>query len=266
MATSNRGRGRPYGQDASERHKDLQPKRKPIPKSIEELSQYLHSLNEQNVEIHGFEFANMVHMFSGNEIKLSGVVDLIFNTACAHRDYSTLGAKVCMFIICGEVDERIGTQFRQKLLLRFQSEVARMREIRNGSIEKWLGIFAFLCEVYSQVTVSGMPIQIVGKAIIQNIEIMVNDSDVIDDEIDCICSKLKTCGKSLEDQFPNKLKNILTSLRKHVISKKSSCQRRCDIMEIIELKHLGWNDSTRSLDEFYVDARADAVVEDEINA
>lgn len=263
MLMASRGRGR--GQ-ASER-KNGSKKSLQTPKSINELAEYLHSLNEDNLDIHGTDFADMVHRFADTESKLSKTVDLIFDTTVNSRDYSSLGSDVCRFIIQKECEGgstgTFGSDFLRKLLQRFQSDVTCMKDIRKKSIEHWLGIFAFLCDVYHKVKVSDKPILIVGKAILRNIDSMVNDANVIDDEIDTVCTKLKTCGKLLEEQDPDFLENIIDNLRKLVINRKSSCQRRCFIMELIELKQLGWVDHSGRLDKFYVDALADAIVEDE---
>lgn len=231
------------------------------PRSIEELAEYLYSLNEGNIHIHGTEFADMVLRFADSESKVAKVVDLIFDTTVESRDYSKLGGTVCKLIVDGGSH---GSDFKQKLMQKFQSTIKSSEEIRSRSIEQWLGIFAFLCEVYCQITISGTPISVVGNAILKHIDKMLAYPDVIDDEIDTICTKLKVCGKLLEGQDPAKMEKIIIALRKQVISSRSSCQRRCVIMELIELKQLGWNDISGKLDDFYVNAITDAIVEDEV--
>lgn len=260
------GRGRARGQAVSETGKKKEPStsRKPpqTPKNIDELAEYLYSLNEGNLDIHGSEFADMVVRFADNETKLIKTVDLVFDTTVASREYSELGGSVCELIVRRE-EGNFGSIFLKKLLQRFQSEVKHMEEIRNKSIEGWLGVFSFLCEVYRKIKVGNKPITIVGKNILQYICTMLSNSDVIDDEIDTICTKLKVCGRMLEEQSDG-LEKVIVEFRKQVIHKKSSCWRRCVIMELIELRLLGWNDHSGNLDKFYVDAIADAMVEDEV--
>jgi len=93
-----------------------------------------------------------------------------------------------------------------------------------------------LCEVYGNIRVAGVPIKVYGVAILKLILQMLTDGDTIDDEIDCICSKL---------------------FRKQVISKESSSVRRCFILKIVEFRQIGWSDPDKSLDRFYSDAIAD---------
>lgn len=266
---ASRGRGRGLGGVGKPRNSESMKKHPRVPKSVDDLAEYLHSLNERNLEIYGPEFADMVLNFVDDDKKLVDTVKLIFNSAVASRDYSKLGSGVCKIIIeRGSEDGNTGTvstKFLEKLLQCFQSKVRDMKEIRSKSIEQWLGIFAFLCDVYNDIKVNGQSIKVVGKAIIQKISGMVCECDVIDDEIDTVCTKLKTCGRLLEEQDSNSLEEILITLRKQVISKKSSCQRRCVIMELIELKQMGWIDHSGNLDKFYVDALADAIVEDELS-
>jgi len=104
--------------------------------------------------------------------------------------------------------------------------VRQIKEIRGVSIEKWLGVFCFLCEVYGKIRVAGVPIKVYGVAILKLTLQMLTDEDTIDDEIDCICSKLKVCGKFLATDSPDKVENIFIEFRKQVISKESSSVRR----------------------------------------
>lgn len=266
---ASRGRGRGLISDYSQEGPRNKKKTLKVLQSLDELSGYLHSLNESNIHIHGAEFAGMVLTFATNEKKLVDTVHLIFDTTTASRDYSNLGSEVCRLIInYDQLDDKITLQqnFLRMLITRCNTEIKKMEEIRNRSIEEWLGIFAFLCELYQKIEVNGEPIRVLGKkGVLDNIENMLNRADIIDDEIDCICAKLKVCGKRLEQQYPDEFEAILVSLRKHIIAHTSSCQRRCIIMELIEFKQLGWSDPTGSLVRFYSDAIADAVVEDEVN-
>ena len=261
MASRGRGRGRKSSDGAA---KAMPVNKSPqVPKSIDEVSKYLRSLDERNIDIYGIEFADMVRRYADSESKLTEAVRVIFDTTIVSRDYSELGSCVCKFIIHnGQDDERtFGSDFRTCLLKQFQKEFKHWKEIRSRSIEDWLGIFAFLCEIYCKIKVSGKQITVVGNAILQNIENMLSNSDLIDAEVDTICTKLKVCGKLLEEQDSERVEKIVVLLRKMVISRESSCQRRCLTMEVIEMKQLGW---TGCLDTFYVDALADAIVEDEI--
>lgn len=260
MTSRGRGRGQSSDSRKSERSEKM------VPRSIDELARYLHSLNQSNLHLYGEEFASMVRTYADNETRISEAMTLVFDTTVANREYSVLGSRVCELIVHerrGDSDV-FGSDFLRKLLKYFQSKVKEMKQIRSESIEHWLGIFAFLCEVYHKVKISDQPITVVGKSILQNIENMLNDPDTIDAEIDTICNKLKVCGKLLEEQDINSLENIFCILRKLVISGKSTCQRRCLIMEAIEFRQLGWADQTGTLDKFYADALADAVVEDEV--
>ncbi len=264
MASSRgRGRGKLYAKERSETSRKE-------PKSIDELAKYLHTLNESNIDIHGDEFARMVLRFANNDTKVFEVVNMIFDSTTESRDYANLGSDVCELIIRGRAEDEdsvseFRSQFRSKLLQRFQCEVKQMKQIRSRSVEHWLGIFAFLCEIYHKLKISGKPFNVVGKAILQNIYLMLDDN-VIDDEIYCICNKLKQIGKILEELDVFSLLKITNILRNQVISRESSCQRRCVIMEFLEIQQTGWKDSSGSIQRFYTDAIADAIVQDELDS
>lgn len=225
---ASRGRGRGLSSDDSKKSEHV----KRTPKSIDELAKCLHRLDERNLDAYGAEFAGMVHRYANDEVKVLEVVKLIFDTTAASRDYSVLGSCVCELLMDSGHASTFGSNFLRKLLNRFHSEIKNSKDVRSKSIEHWLGVFAFLCEIYRKIKISGEPITVVGRSILQNTDKMLNDSDTIDDEIDVICTKLKVCGKLLEEQDPALMENILGTLRRQVIHKKSSCQRRCLIEAI----------------------------------
>ena len=107
------------------------------------------------------------------------------------------------------------------------------------------------------------PINVVGKAIISTMGFLLGLPDVDDDEIDCLCTCLRLCGKNLEEQAKMQVEKLVCQLRSKVITGKSSCRVRCLIMEVIEYRLLGWIDPGKNLDNFYPDAIADAIAEDE---
>ena len=241
-----------------------------IPSNVDELSSYLYSLNESNFDVYGTTFADMVLSYSTNEEKLEEAMNLIFDTTIESRDYASLGAKVCEKIAIpdseNEADSKltVRSEFRKVLLKRFHFEYKQKEKIRTTSIEAWLGIFAFLCAIYARLRVKNEPIKVCGNAILSIIQHHFDQLDVVSDEIDCICSNLKLCGELLEKQNPEQFEKVYTELRKRVISRKTTCQVRCAILEVIEFRYMGWADSQKTLDKFYVDAMANAIAEDEL--
>ena len=248
-----------------------QGRRHKIPGNIEGLTTYLNSLNESNIKTYGSMFADMVIGYSSNKKKLEEAVRIIFNTTVQDRDSATLGAVICEKIAMApspgepETTTTIRAEFRKALLAVFQAEFARRKEIRSHSIEAWLSVFTFLCELYVRIKVGDQPILVVGKAILSTMDYLLSLDDSLDDELDCVCTNLKLCGRFLEMQGSQQVEKLITSLRARAITKKTSCRVRCLIMEVLEFRSMGWNDPERKLEDFYVDALADAVAEDELS-
>ena len=279
MATRGRGRGgaghgaaRPGRSLASGVGGGAAPggSRPKTPGTVKELGTYLHSLNDSNFPAYGDMFAEMVLNFSKKgKDRLQEAVDLVFNTTVQSREYATLGAKVCEKITqesAGDVAEKraLRVEFRKLIFQQIQGNYKNKEAIRVQSIEAWLAIFAFMCEVSPRVKVGDKPFTALSKAILSTIEFLLGQEDVVFDEIDCICSCLKVCGKGIEEQCPEKFEEVFTELRKKLIFGKSSCQIRCSILELIEYRHMHWSDPNNKLLDFYVDAMADAAAEDEL--
>lgn len=262
-----RGRGRELP-GATRAPQNAKPK---PPASVEQLQSYFVKLNLSNFQTYGEMFADMVLSYSRNEEKLRAATELIFDATVqsdSGREAGALGAMVCEKIACAgaasDLETRVREDFRKILLGRFQAEHKQREITRANSIETWLCIFTFLCEVYIRVKVGNQPIKVVGKAILSNMDFLLNVPDGDDDEIDCVCSCLKLCGQSLQEQEPEQMEKLVCLLRTRVITRKSSCRVRCLIMEVLEYRLLGWKDPGKKLDNFYVDALADAEAEDEL--
>lgn len=236
-------------------------RRPKVPKTVDELGTYLRSLSESNLDMYGDMFVEMFRGYCVDEARLQQAVALIFDTTVADREYVHLGVMVCQKI--KEQDKT--SRFTKALLLHFQKNFSKKNEIRAISIEAWLAIFAFMCDVYSCIlTDSGQPISVLGRAIFSTIDYLLSLKDCVDDEIECICSSLKLCGALLEAAQGESMKKTIDALRRKVLMKNSSCRVRCLIMEVLELRAMGWKDPQKSLEDFYIDSLQDAIVEDEV--
>ena len=240
------------------------------PGSVKELATYLHSLNDSNFQAYGDMFSEMVLDYSkkGKE-RMQEAVDLIFETTVQSRDYAALGARVCEKITqeaAGDSAEKREhrAEFRRLLFVQIQGNFKNRESIRVQSIETWLAIFAFMCEVSPRVKIGDKPFTPLSKAILSAVEFLLGQEDIVFDEIDCICSGLRVCGKRIEEQCQERFEEIFTELRKKLIFGKNSCQARCSILELIEYRHMQWSDPNGTLLNFYSDAMADATAQDDL--
>lgn len=272
MAT--RGRGRASVGNISKTSEQLPSGRKAkSPKSIKELSDYLQTLSVDNISHYGQMFADMVLDFisiSTSQDNMTSTIELIFTTTVESREYTSLGAKVCQKIVMSlpsDSDQKKAQRnlFRKTLLGRFQSEYGNREMTRKVSIESWLAIFSFLCEIFNCIQVNDKPLAVIGKAILSGMEWILSLKDIIDDEIECICEKLKVLGKTLEAISRDKVLSVFCLLRTKIISQSTSCRSRCIILELIEFRAMGWIDKDNELDTFYMDAVADATAEDDLS-
>jgi len=282
MAASARGRGgRGRGRDlgvtprkpgSGQAQGSSGPARTPkIPSTVKELGTYLRSLNDTNLQLYCGAFTDMVLGYSTNERRLQEAVDLLFETTVSNREHAELGAKICAGIAMSpaggseeESKSAIRANFLKALLGRFQTEYKKKEETRENSIETWLTIFSFLCEVYIRIKIGNEPIKVIGKAILSTIEYFFNLPDIDDDEVEAVCTYLKLCGKHLDALNQPQIEKLIVKLRSMVISKKSSCRTRCLAMEVLEFRCMGWSDPHKRLDDFYVDALVDALAKDEL--
>lgn len=265
------GTGRPPGRSHASGGAAPGGSKPKTPGNVKELGTYLHSLNDSNFQAYGEMFAEMVLDYSKkSKERLQETVELIFNTTTQSRDYASLGAKVCEKIcqeVAGDSDDKraVRSEFRKLLFTQIQGNFKNKESIRVQSIEAWLAIFAFMCEILPRVRMGGGKVFTpLCKAIFSSIEFLLAQKDIVFDEIDCMCSCLKVCGKEMEEQCPEKFEETFTELRRKLIFGKKGCQARCSILELIEFRYMRWSDPNNTLTDFYADAMADAAAQDEL--
>ena len=257
---ASRGRGQRATQVLAEATKPSK-----APPNVQELGKYLKKLGEANLSTYGTTFADMVREYvSDNSGKLQEAVNLIFDTTVESKENAVLGAKLCERIMTPTDKQAVeATAFRRAMLSRIQEKYQRRREIRAKSIEMWLGIFAFLCELFLRIKVQDKPVPVMGKAILSTSIWMLELSECDDDEVDCICVELKRIGSLLELVSPDQVRKVVSLLRERVITSKSTARVRCLALEVLEYCAMGWKDSKQQLHQFFIDALPDAVGEDE---
>ena len=239
------------------------------PGNIQEVQKYLMSLNEQNVDRHGKEFGDMIvrYIKQSPEKRAGEVASLFYQTITKSRNYSTLGGKVCAEVLNPEADKEIRALFRKELFRMCQGNYKQKEGIRKRSIEEWLGIFTFVTELYRFVRVSGTTIGALGSASREGIAFMLDSKDCTDDEVDCICTIVKSIGPMLESSDEQrKVFNdaVVNKLRTAAIRRETSENATCQILELLEFRARGYKDPAKELKDYYVEAYTDAIARDEL--
>ena len=116
------------------------------------------------------QFADLVHKYmSGSSVSLNQTLNLIFDTVVGCKENAILEAKVCgAIMIATNRYEKEATTFYQAMLLRIQAEHNRREETRAQSIEAWLSIFAFVCELFLTIRIQRRPIPVMEKPFCQH--------------------------------------------------------------------------------------------------
>ena len=257
------------GEKNSPKQQQHSPKRFKTPNTVTELASYLHSLNEDNLAKFGPAFSEMVINFVkvSPEKRTSELVSLVYSTVTSSSEHATLGARVCQEILGPEGDLDIRTQIRRELLRTCQAQYKNRESIRRKSIEEWLALFSFIMELFCYLRVGGECVWALGGATVEATLFTLEQRDLDDDEVECICFRLKGIASILEgnERTGQKFsKSVVPKLRSLAISRKASERATCMIMEFLEFRARGYQDPGGEISDFYVDALADAVASDEM--
>ena len=240
------------------------------PNTIKELATYLHSLNEDNLSKFGPAFREMATSFVkvSPEKRTTELVSLLYSTVTSSKEHATLGARVCQEILgTGEEDLEIREQMRRELLRTCQKHYKNRESIRRKSIEEWLALYCFLMELFCYLRMGGECIWVLGSAVVDATLFTLEQKNLDDDEVECICISLKGIASLLESNEKTSQKFsgcIVPKLRSLAISRQASERMTCMIMEFLEFRAKGYQDPGREISDFYVDALADAIANDEM--
>lgn len=249
------------------------PKQFKTPSTIKELASYLHSLDEDNLSKFGPAFSEMATNFVkvSPEKRTSELVSLLYSTVTSSKEYATLGARVCQEIFgTGDLtrpDLEMRKQMRRELLMTCQKQYKNRESIRRRSIEEWLALYSFIMELFCYLRVGGECVWILGGAVVDATLFTLEQKNLDDDEVECICISLKGIAAILEGNEKTKQKFsgcVVPKLRSLAISRQSSERTTCMIMEFLEFRARGYQDPGREISDFYVDALADAVANDDM--
>jgi len=240
-----------------------------VPASLDQLKEYLYSLTLDNFRKYGEIFGQMALGYLTIKPKeVTGVASMVLEAATDSKETTRLGAMVCKVIIypdsLPEEQESAAKAFRNTIIELLHKRYEDKKQIRKKSIEYWLAIFSFLCDLYYCLHLpSGKSWNFIGKIILEACKFMFDCNDCDDDEIECICLHLKNNGKMLEEADPLGVDCIVSELRSRVISRKTTERARCLCMDLIEYRARGYSDPDNKLSDYYLVALQDAIANDE---
>lgn len=240
-----------------------------VPTSLDQLKKYLYSLTLSNFVKYGDVFGSMARGYlTMKPQELTAVTSLILEAAIDTKENTKLGAMVCKAIIYPDnlpaEQENSAKAFRNTIIESLHKKYEEKKQIRKNSIESWLAIFSFLCDLYNCLHVpSGKALKLIGKVILEACKFMFENPDCDDDEIECMCMHLKNNGKELEEQEASDVERVVSELRTLTISRSSTERVRCVCMDLIEYRANGYSDPCNKLSDYYLVALQDAIANDE---
>ena len=242
-----------------------------VPSSLDQLKEYLYSLTHDNFGRFGEKFGQMARGYLIVKTKeVNAVASMVLEAAVNSKETTKLGAMVCKAIIYPDCDglpeEQRGPAkaFRNTVIGLLHNKYEGKKQIRKKSIESWLAVFSFLCDLYHYLHLpSGKALTLIGKTILEACKFMLENDDCDDDEIECMCLHLKSNGKMLEAENPLEVERVVSELRTRVISRKTTERSRCLCMDLIEYRAKGYCDPDNKLSDYYLVALQDAIANDE---
>ena len=240
-----------------------------VPTSLDQLKEYLYSLTPGNFGKFGEKFGLMARGYLTIKPKeLNAVGSMVLEAAMDSKETTQLGAMVCKVIIypnsLPDEQQNAAKTFRNIIIELLHKKYEEKKQIRKNSIEFWLAIFSFMCDLYHYLHVpSGKAFHFIGKTILEACKFMLDNDDCDDDEVESMCWHLKNNGKMLEEESPMDTEHVVSELRTRVISRKSTERVRCLCMDLIEYRARGYCDPDNKLSDYYLVALQDAVANDE---
>ncbi|XP_030638485.1 MIF4G domain-containing protein A [Chanos chanos] len=149
---------------------------------------------------------------------------------------------VCYAIVQTEAKQCNTSVFRRKLLTRLQQEFSAREETRKRSIQEWVCVVTFICNIFDYLKVNNEPMVALVDPIYDCLFRLARpDALLNDEEVNCLVVQLHRVGEQLERMNSQRMDELFYLLRDGFLLQESlSSMTRLQLLEILEFRASGW--------------------------
>ncbi|KAJ8311693.1 hypothetical protein KUTeg_011048 [Tegillarca granosa] len=190
-----------------------------------------------------------------DESRLNDIAANIYKKCLQDREFAKTGAILCERLTN---NAESGANFRTALLKLVQVDFKEKDEIRKKSTGKFLNLFAFICQLFSNMKdPKGEPFKVFLVPIYECLNTILHTDIHNDDEYECVLLQLQGIGRDLESLDAEKMNVLMEKIRHLIIKDGATARGRCTLLELLECYSRSWKSLPNETTRFYCDTMAD---------
>uniref|UniRef100_V9L298 MIF4G domain-containing protein B n=1 Tax=Callorhinchus milii TaxID=7868 RepID=V9L298_CALMI len=186
-------------------------------------------------------------------VDLEKVASVIVEQSMKDLVFSKEAGRICYTIVQAECKQSGNSVFRGKLLNRLQQVFLAKDDIRSDSINEWVCLVTFICNIFDYLKVNNMPMMVLVNPVYDCLMRLAQpDSLQNEEEVDCLVLQLHRIGEQLEKMNVPRMDKLFCLLRDgFLLQERPSSLSRLLLLEIIEFRAGGWKMSDMGQKYYY---------------
>ncbi|XP_061557504.1 MIF4G domain-containing protein B isoform X2 [Phycodurus eques] len=175
------------------------------------------------------------HPTDPGSVNLEKVSNIIVDQSLKDQVFSKEAGRICYTIVQAEAKQNNGSTFRRNLLNRLQQEFKEREETRARSLQEWVCLVTFICNIYDYLKVNNTPIVALVQPVYDCLMRLAQPDALMNEE------ELHRIGEQLEKSSSQRMDELFYLLRDGFLLQESlTSMARLLLMEILEFRAGGW--------------------------
>ncbi|XP_051568091.1 MIF4G domain-containing protein A-like isoform X1 [Myxocyprinus asiaticus] len=218
------------------------------------------SVSEYKFQALDMETQNMLKeaLNDPKRVDLEKLSNTIVNQSLKDITFCKDAGRICYALVQAETQKAATSVFRRNLLTRLQQEFTAREETRNHSLQEWVCLVTFICNIFYYIKVNSAPIVALVDPVYDCLfRLAEPDSLMNEEEVDCLVLQLHRVGEQLEQKNSRRMDQLFYSLRDGFLLQEGiSSMTRLLLLEILEFRASGWT-HTDTAQQYYYSEVAD---------
>ncbi|XP_059804907.1 MIF4G domain-containing protein B-like [Hypanus sabinus] len=186
-------------------------------------------------------------------VDLEKVASVIVEQSLKDLVFSKEAGRICYTIVQAESKQSGNSNFRRGILNRLQQEFLVKEQVREGSVNAWICLVTFICNVFDYLKVNNMPMMALVNPVYDCLMRLAQpDALQNEEEVDCLVQQLHRIGEQLQRTCTQRMDDLFCLLRDgFLLQDRPSPLSRLLLLEIIEFRAGGWKMSDSAQTYYY---------------
>ncbi|XP_078257993.1 MIF4G domain-containing protein B isoform X2 [Rhinoraja longicauda] len=186
-------------------------------------------------------------------VDLEKVASVIVEQSMKDLVFSKEAGRICYTIVQAENKQGGNSNFRRYILNRLQQEFLVKEQVRDRSINAWVCLVTFICNVFDYLKVNNMPMMALVNPVYDCLERLAQpDALQNEEEVDCLVVQLHRIGEQLQRTSTQRMDELFCLVRDgFLLQAPLSSLSRLLLLEIIEFRAGSWKMSDSAQKYYY---------------